>query len=131
LYAINNLPRTDLNDPAASVSTYDISGERATKPVEIHKLLLPEPGEWFVNNRMFEQPGSTAFQCGLDPAETMLYVVCQRINQTDENTREEGNFIHGLRLGPDGTPAVAFSRPLGPDGIYHRCRPQGMVAIDR
>ena len=131
LYSVNNLPRTDLNDNAATVSTYDISGEKATRPVEINRLLFPHPGTWFVNNRMFEQPGSTAFQCALDPSESMLYVVCQRVNQTEENRSEEGNFIHGLRLDSAGVPAVAFSRPLGPDGVYFRSRPQGLVAIDR
>ncbi len=131
LYTVNNLPRTDMHDKAATVSTYDISGEKATKPVEISRLSIPHPGQWFVNNRMFEQPGSTAFQCTLDPSESMLYVVCQRINQTAENQAEDGNFVHGLVLDVDGIPSVAFSRPLGPDGVYFRSRPQGLVAIDR
>lgn len=131
LYTINNLPRTDLNGSASTVSTYDISGERAVKPVEIATLPLPYPGIWFVNNRMFEQPGSTAFQCALDPEEKMLYVICQRVNQTAENQSEEGNFIHGLRLDSDGIPSVAFSRALGPDGVQSCCRPQGIAAIDR
>lgn len=130
LYTINNLPRTDLNGTSATVSTYDISGVRAVKPVEIATLPLPYPGTWFVNNRMFEQPGSTAFQCALDPEETMLYVICQRVNQTAENESEDGNFIHGLSLGSDGIPSVAFSRALGPDGVQSRCRPQGIVTID-
>ena len=130
LYSVNNLPRTDMDDTAATVSTYDISGDRAEAPVEIARLLLPHPGDWFINNRMFGQPGSTAFQCALDPEESTLYVICQRINQSDENTKPEGNFLHGLCLNADGIPSIAFSRDLHEDGVYHRSRPQGVVAVD-
>ena len=131
LYTVNNLPRSDKDDKAATVSTYDIAGERATKPVEISRLQLPHPGEWFTNNRMFSQPGSTAFQCTLNPEETILYVICQRINQTDENTKEEGNILHSLRLNGEGIPAVAHSRHLGQDGVHYRSRPQGIATCDR
>ncbi len=131
LYTVNNLPRSDKDDKAATVSTYDIAGERATKPVEISRLQLPHPGEWFTNNRMFSQPGSTAFQCTLNPEETILYVICQRINQSDENTKEEGNILHSLRLNGEGIPAVAHSRHLGQDGVHYRSRPQGIATCDR
>ena len=61
VYTVNNLPR-DANDRACTVSVYDISGSKAEKPVEIGRLQLPLPGDWFVNNRMFRQPDSTSFQ---------------------------------------------------------------------
>ncbi len=131
LYTVNNLPRSDKDDKAATVSTYDIAGARAVKPVEISRLQLPHPGEWFINNRMFSQPGSTAFQCALNPDETFLYVICQRINQTDENKSEEGNILHSLRLDGKGIPSVAHSRHLGQDGVYFRSRPQGIATLDR
>ena len=131
LYTINNLPRTDKDEKAATVSSYDISGERAVKPIEISRLQLPHPGEWFINNRMFSQPGSTAFQCALSPDETFLYVICQRINQTDENKSEEGNILHSLRLDDQGIPSIAHSRHLGQDGVYYRSRPQGVATLDR
>lgn len=131
LYTVNNLPRSDKDDKAATVSTYDIAGERAVKPVEISRLQLPHPGEWFINNRMFSQPGSTAFQCALNPEETFLYVICQRINQTDENKSEEGNILHSLRLNGEGIPSVAHSRHLGQDGVHYRSRPQGIATVNR
>lgn len=131
LYSINNLPRTDLDDRAATVTTYDISGERAEKPVEINRLQLPHPGEWFKNNRNFKQPGSTAFQCTLNPEQTMLYVICQRINQSDENTSKEGNILHSLKLNGEGVPSVVRSRPLELDGVYFRSRPQGVATVNR
>lgn len=131
LYTVNNLPRSDKDDKAATVSTYDIAGERATKPVEISRLQLPHPGEWFINNRMFSQPGSTAFQCTLNPDETILYVICQRINQTDENKKEEGNILHSLRIDGQGILSVAHSRHLGQDDVHYRSRPQGIATVDR
>ena len=131
LYTVNNLPRSDKDDKAATVSTYDIAGERAVKPVEISRLQLPHPGEWFINNRMFSQPGSTAFQCTLSPEETFLYVICQRINQTDENKSEEGNILHSLRLNGEGIPSVAHARHLGQDGVHFRSRPQGIATVNR
>ncbi|WP_459556746.1 lactonase family protein [Lacunimicrobium album] len=131
LYTINNLPRPELGQKAATVSTYDISGEHAEKPVEIGVLELPMPGESFKNNRNFEQPGSTAFQCNLNPEETILYVMCQRINQTDENKSEEGNILHSLKIDQNGVPSISHSRHLGPDGIDFRSRPQGIVTINK
>lgn len=131
LYTVNNLPRSDKDDKAATVSTYDIAGERAVKPVEISRLQLPHPGEWFINNRMFSQPGSTAFQCAFNPEETFLYVICQRINQTDENKSEEGNILHSLRLNGEGIPSVAHARHLGQDGVHFRSRPQGIATVNR
>lgn len=131
LYTINNLPRPELGQKTATVSTYDISGENAEKPVEIGVLELPTPGESFKNNRNFEQPGSTAFQCDLNPEETILYVICQRINQTDENKSEDGNILHSLKLDQKGYPSVIHSRPLGQDGIYFRSRPQGIATINK
>lgn len=131
LYTVNNLPRTDKDDKAATVSTYDISGDRAVTPIEISRLQLPHSGEWFINNRMFSQPGSTAFQCTLNAEDTYLYVICQRINQTDENTSELGNILHTLRLDDEGVPSVAHSRHLGPDGVHFRSRPQGLATVDR
>jgi len=131
LYTINNLPRPELRQMAATVATYDISEERAEKPVEIGVLELPMPGESFRNNRNFDQPGSTAFQCGLNPEETILYVICQRINQTDENKSEEGNILHSLKIDQNGLPSVIQSRHLGQDGIYFRSRPQGIATVNK
>lgn len=131
LYTVNNLPRPDLGQKAATVSTYDISGEHAEKPLEIGVLELPMPGESFKNNRNFEQPGSTAFQCSLNPEGTSLYVMCQRINQTDENKSEEGNILHSLKIDQNGVPSISHSRQLGPDGIDFRSRPQGIVTLNK
>lgn len=131
LYTVNNLPRPDLGQKAATVTTYDISGDHAEKPVEIGVLEVPMPGGSFVNNRNFEQPDSTAFQCTLDPEEKFFYVICQRINQTDENKGEEGNILHSFRLDEKGLPQVSRSRNLGPDGVYYRCRPQAVVTVNR
>lgn len=131
LYTVNNLPRPDLGQKAATVTTYDISGERAEKPLEIGVLELPIPGESFRNNRNFDQPGSTAFQCSLNPGETTLYVICQRINQTDENKSEAGNILHSLKLDENGVPSTIQSRHLGQDGIYFKSRPQGIATIDK
>lgn len=131
LYAVNNLPRPDLHQKAATVTTYDISGENAEKPVEIGVLEIPLPGGTFVNNRNFEQPDSTAFQCSLSPDEGFLYVICQRVNQTDENKSEAGNILHSFAINDKGLPKVTHSRPLTDDGVYFRCRPQGVVTVDR
>ncbi len=87
------------------------------------------PGESFRNNRNFDQPGSTAFQCGLNRKETILYVICQQINQTDENKSEEGNILHSLKIDQNGLPSVIQSRHLGQDGIYFRSRPQGIATV--
>jgi hypothetical protein len=116
---------------AGTVSTYDISGDHAEKPVEIGAIEVPQPGGRFINNRNFEQPDSTAFQCTLSPDERFLYVISQRVNQTEENKSEEGNILHSFRLNNDGLPQLAHSRPLGPDGVYFRSRPQGVGVVDR
>ncbi|MCA9055831.1 MAG: hypothetical protein KDA75_18480, partial [Planctomycetaceae bacterium] len=131
LYTVNNLPRPELGQKAATVTTYDISGDHAEKPVEIGVLEVPMPGGEFVNNRNFAQPDSTAFQCSLDPSEKFFYVICQRINQTDENQGTEGNILHSFKLDAEGLPQIAHSRHLGPDGVYYRCRPQGVATVDR
>lgn len=131
LYTVNNLPRPDLKQGAATVSTYDISGDHAEKPIEIGVIEVPQPGGQFINDRNFEQPDSTAFQCTLSPDERFLYVISQRVNQTEENKSEEGNILHSFRLNNDGLPQLAHSRPLGPDGVYFRSRPQGVGAVDR
>lgn len=131
LYTVNNLPRSERDDKAGTITTYDISEKRAEKPVEIARVQLPHPGDWFKNNRNFEQPGSTPFQCALDPDNQFLYVICQRINQTDENKSEEGNILHTLKLNKEGVPAVVKSRHLGPDGVFFRSRPQGVATVDR
>lgn len=131
LYTINNLPRSDLNQKAGTISTYDISGDYAAKPVEIGVLEVPLPGDWFVNNRNFQQPDSTPFQCALSPDEQFLYVISQRINQTEENKSEVGNAIHAFKINKQGLPEVANSRPLGPDGVHFRSRPQGIGTLNR
>jgi hypothetical protein len=131
LYTVNNLPRPELGQKAATVTTYDLSGEHAEKPIEIGVLELPMPGETFKNNRNFDQPSSTAFQCNLDPEEANLYVICQRVNQTDENKSEEGNFLHVLKLDRNGVPSTIHSRPLGQDGVHFRSRPQGVATTNK
>jgi hypothetical protein len=131
LYTVNNLPRNEANDVAATVSIYDISGDKAEEPVEIGRLQLPLPGGWFVNNRMVKQPNSTAFQMDLDPTENFLYVINQRINQTDENTSKEGNILHTLKVDESGMLEVVASRHLQQDGVPYHSRPQGVVTLDR
>eukprot|EP00456_Euglypha_rotunda_P042303 TRINITY_DN32_c12_g2_i3.p1 TRINITY_DN32_c12_g2~~TRINITY_DN32_c12_g2_i3.p1 ORF type:complete len:518 (-),score=64.28 TRINITY_DN32_c12_g2_i3:82-1635(-) len=131
LYTVNNLPRPELGQKAATVTTYDISGDHAEKPAEIGVQEVPLPGGAFVNNRNFEQPDSAAFQCALDPEEKFFYVICQRINQTDENKEQEGNILHSFKLDVKGLPQVAHSRHLGPDGVFFRCRPQGVATVNR
>jgi len=129
LYTVNNLPRPELGQKTSTVATYDISGERAEKPVEIGVLELPMLGEPFKNNRNFDQPGSTAFQCNLNPEQTILYVISQRINQTVENKKKEGNILHCLKLDKNGVPSTIHSRHLDQDGVYFRSRPQGVATI--
>jgi hypothetical protein len=131
VYTVNNLPRDDMKDQACTVSVYDISGNRAEKPDEIGRLQLPLPGHWFVNNRNFQQPGSTAFQMDLDPDENYLYVICQRVNQAAENTSKEGNILHVLKVDPSGLLDVTNSRHLGQDGADYHSRPQGIVTLDK
>lgn len=131
LYTVNNLPRPDLKQKAATIATYDISGELAEKPRELSVIEVPLPGGLFVNNRNFEQPDSTAFQCCFGPDEKHLYVICQRINQTDENEGADGNVLHTFVLDEAGLPQVADSRHLNKDGVYFRSRPQGIAVVAR
>jgi 6-phosphogluconolactonase (cycloisomerase 2 family) len=130
LYTANNIPRADLHDKASTISIYDISGDKAEKPVEIGRVELPLSGGTFVNNRMFEQPDSTPFQMDLDPTESFLYVLNQRVNQTPENTTKEGNVLHVLEIAPSGLLEVVGSRRLEQDGVDYRSRPQGIVTLD-
>ena len=57
--------------------------------------------------------------------------MCQRVNQTPENTGREGNFLHVLMVDDEGLLTVVDSRPLAQDGVDHRSRPQGIVTLDR
>ena len=93
-------------------------------------MQLPLPGGWFVNNRMFKQPNSTAFQMDLDMTDSFLYVINQRVNQTAENTSKEGNILHTLKVDQKGMLQVADSRHLGQDGVDYHSRPQGIVTLD-
>lgn len=130
LYTINNLPRDEHGDGGSTVTTYDISGEKALKPVEVHRIELPCTAPTFRNNRNLLQPGSTAFQCCLSPDEDVLFVVCQRINQTQENTAPEGNRIYSLKIDDRGIPSqISSSRDLQDDGVPVTCRPQGLATI--
>lgn len=130
LYAVNNLPREDQGDKASTVTVFDISGQRAEKPVEIGRVELPLPLGTFVNNRNFAQPNSAAFQLDLDREEKFLYVISQRIDQTAANKNEQGNILHTVRLNPSGKLTVVSSRHLGQDGITPRSRPHGVVVAD-
>lgn len=67
----------------------------------------------------------------LDPTENFLYVINQRINQTDENTSTEGNILHTLKVDESGMLEVVASRHLGQDGVSYHSRPQGVVTLDR
>lgn len=131
LYTVNNLPRPELGQKSATVSTYDISGDNAVRPKEIGVVDVPFPGGTFINNRNFEQPDSTAFQCSLDPDEKYFYVISQRINQTDENKAVEGNVLHCFKISEEGLPLSPRSRALEQDGVYFRSRPQGVVTVNR
>jgi 6-phosphogluconolactonase (cycloisomerase 2 family) len=130
LYAINNLPREGTSDTTSTLTVFDISGDRAEKPVEIARTAIPMPLGTFVNNRNAEQPSSTAFQLTLDDEEKYLYVINQRIDQTDTNTSKEGNVLHSFRILDDGTVEPVAFRHLIPDGVHHRARPQGVVTVD-
>jgi 6-phosphogluconolactonase (cycloisomerase 2 family) len=131
LYAVNNLNRKEAKDKAGSISIYDISGEKAERPVEIGRVQTPFPGEYFINNRMFSQPGSTPFQMDLDPTEDFLYVINQRINQMPENKNTEGNFLHIFKVEKSGLLTMVDSRDLRNDGVPSNSRPQGVVTLDR
>ena len=131
LYAVNNLPREDASDKTSTITVFDISGDKAEKPVEISRSEIPLPLGTFVNNRVAEQPNSTAFQLTLDPSEEFLYVINQRIDQTDANRSKDGNVLHTFRIGGEsGALTAVSSRHLLDDGVSHRARPQGVVAID-
>jgi 6-phosphogluconolactonase (cycloisomerase 2 family) len=130
LYAVNNLPREDADDKTSTITVFDISGDKAEKPVEISRSAIPLPLGTFVNNRVAEQPNSTAFQLTLDPSEEFLYVINQRIDQTDANGSKDGNVLHTFRIGESGVLTTVSSRHLLDDGVSHRARPQGVVAID-
>ena len=123
LYAVNNLPRDDAKDGASTITVFDISGSKAEKPVEISRIELPLPGGMFVNNRNGMQPNSAAFQLDLDPSESFLYVISQRINQTVENTGTKGNILHILKIDKAGKLSVVDSRHLGQDGVHYNSRP--------
>jgi hypothetical protein len=131
LYTVNNLPRDNAKDTACTVSVYDISGDKSEEPVEIGRLQLPLPGHWFVNNRNFKQPGSTAFQMDLDPSESVLYVICQRVNQSHENFSKDGNILHALKVDSSGLLEVVNSRHLGQDGVDYHSRAQGIATLDK
>ena len=131
LYAVNNLNRQETKDKSGSISIYDISGEKAERPVEIGRVQTPLPGESFINNRMFLQPGSTPFQMALDPTEKFFYVINQRINQTPENKSSEGNFLHMFKVEESGLLTLVDSRDLRKDGLPSHSRPQGIVILDR
>ena len=131
LYAVNNLPREGTNDKSSTITVFDISGNKAEKPVEIQRVGIPMPGGMFVNNRNAKQPDSTAFQLDLDPTERFLYVITQRINQTPGNTSKEGNILHTFRVDPSGKLQVVSSRKLEQDGVHPDSRPQGILTLDK
>ena len=131
LYAVNNLPREDRMDESSTVTVFDISGDKAETPREIQRLALPLPLGTFINNRNAPQPNSTAFQLDVDPSGSFLTVVAQRINQTGDNDREEGNILHILSIDSDGLLSVVGSRHLGQDGVHPSARPQGLVTLGR
>ena len=131
LYTINNLPRKEYGDSGSSVTTYDITGDKARLPVEIHRIVLPSEAAAFRNNRNLMQPGSTAFQCCLSPSEEFLFVIAQRINQTEENTSTSGNGVFTLLIDENGVPsAISDYRDLLSDGVAARCRPQGLACLE-
>ncbi len=129
LYAVNNLPREG-TDEASTMTVFDISGTRAEAPVEIGRVALPMHLGTFVNNRASHQPNSTAFQFDLSPDEEFLYVIMQRVDQTDANGSPDGNIIHTIRLDSSGDMEVIASRRLLGDGVPARARPQGVIAVD-
>lgn len=130
LYAVNNLPREEHGDAAGSLTVFDVSGNRAERPVEIQRIQLPMPLGTFVNNRNIAQPNSTPFQLALDDGERFLYVINQRINQTAENRNSAGNILHILKVDQSGRLSIVDSRPLGTDGVKQTARPQGIVTLD-
>lgn len=130
LYAVNNLPREEQMDDASTVTVFDISGRKAERPVEIDRIALPMPLGTFVNNRNAPQPNSTAFQLDIDPSGKLLWVLAQRIDQTENNDSDKGNILHVLKIDRKGKLTVAKSRHLGQDGVHPTARPQGIVTLD-
>lgn len=130
LYTVNNLPRQGTRQTASTISVYDISGDNALSPMEIQVVDVPMPGESFINNRNLMQPGSTSFEVALSPDEDFLYVINQRINQTEENTIDTGNIIHSFSVRKDGLLKTASSVDLLKDGFPANSRAQGVVAVD-
>lgn len=130
LYAVNNLPREDEMDDASTITVFDISGEKAGQPVEMDRVSLPLPLGTFVNNRNAPQPNSTAFQLDIDPSGKFLWVLAQRIDQTDNNKSDLGNILHVLKINRNGELTVVKSRHLAQDGVHPSARPQGIVSQD-
>lgn len=130
LYAVNNLAREGTGDVSSTITVFDISGDKAEMPVEIGRTDIPMPLGTFINNRVSEQPNSTAFQLALDEAEDFLYVINQRVDQSDTNKSRQGNVLHSFRIEKTGLLTFAASRHLEADGVNHRARPQGVVAVD-
>lgn len=130
LYTVNNLPRLNTQQTASTISVYDIAGKNALSPMEIQVVDVPIPGESFINNRNLLQPGSTSFEIALSPDEDFLYVINQRINQTEENTIKTGNAIHSFSVRKDGSIKAAASVDLSKDGFPSNSRAQGVVAVD-
>ena len=130
LYAVNNLPREEAMDVASTVTVFDISGSRAERPVELGRVELPYPSGTFVNNRVAAQPNSAAFQFDLDEEAGLLYVLMQRIDQTEANSSHEGNMIHTVKLNRSGDLEVVATRRMKMDGVPPRSRPQGVLVVD-
>lgn len=130
LYTVNNLPRSGTMQTTSTISVYDISGDKALNPEGIQITEVPMPGESFVNNRIIKQPGSTSFQIALSPKEDFVYIVNQRINQTEENEDQKGNFVHSFAVDADGKLSPVASKDLLTDGFPADSRAHGAVAID-
>ena len=65
----------------------------------------------------------------LDPSGEFLYVISQRVCQTPTNENPEGNILHTFKVDGRGLLRVVDSRPLGPDGVPSRSRPQGVATL--
>lgn len=130
LYTVNNLPRLDTPQTSSTISVYDISGANALAPKEVQVVNVPLPGKSFINNRNLTQPGSTSFEIALSPTEDFLYVINQRINQSEENTDATGNAIHSFSVSKDGLLKSSSSVGLLKDGFPANSRTQGVVAVD-
>lgn len=130
LYTVNNLPRLGSTQTNSTISIYDIRGNYALKPVESQVIEIPAPNTTFVNNRMFKQPTSTAFESALSPDQKYAYVVNQRVNQTAANKAPKGNAIHTFSIDHSGLPAHVSIHDLLDDNFPSNSRPQGAVAIN-